>query len=65
MKLVYVISKHTNPNSDYKLHLPDPYNNKPICRSKRAFSIEVTEADKPTCKRCLEIYNDCKVYPLG
>ena len=59
MKLVYVISRYTNPNSDYKLHLPDS-NNMPICRSKKAFSIEFVEAEKPTCKKCLKIYNEGK-----
>lgn len=57
MKLVYVVSKYTNPNSDYKLHIPDPNNNgMPICRSRKAFSIEFVEAKKPTCKKCLKVY---------
>ncbi len=56
MKLVYVISKYTNPNSDYKLHIPNPDNGDlPMCKSKRAFTIEWTKAEKPTCKKCLKI----------
>lgn len=65
MKLVYVVSKHTNANSDYKLHIPDPYNKlKPMCRSRESFSAEFVEGIKPTCKKCLKILNECEAYPL-
>lgn len=58
MKLVYVISRYTTANSNYKLHIPNPCNgNMPLCSSKKAFSIEFTEGEKPTCKKCLKIIN--------
>ncbi len=58
MKLVYIVSKHTTANSDYKLHLPNfVFGGQPLCKShQRSFSIEFTEAEKPTCKRCLKEY---------
>lgn len=65
MKLVYIVSKYTNPNSNYKLHIPDPYNNSmPLCSSKKAFSIEFVEGGKPTCKKCLKYWAECEIYPL-
>jgi len=63
MKLVYVISKYTNPNSNYRLHIPNAYNhNMPLCGAK-SFSIEFTEG-QPTCKKCLKLLADCKIYEL-
>ena len=57
MKLVYVVSKYTSANSNYKRHIPDIHNNdKPLCGAK-SFSIEYDEG-QPTCKRCIKIAKD-------
>ena len=57
MKLVYIVSKNSTENSNHKLHLPHPITNQPWCKSHlRSFTIEFTEAEKPTCKRCLKEY---------
>lgn len=64
MRLVYIISKHTSPNSSYKLHIPNSYkNDMPLCGAK-SFSIEFTEGDKPTCKKCLKYLNETRIYEL-
>ena len=65
MKLVYVIySRHTTANSNYKLHLPasavDPnFTDLPFCFSHtRCHSYEITEGEKPTCKKCLKEWDN-------
>lgn len=57
MKLIYVIGKYTNPNSNYALHLPDP-NGQPLCHSKQAFTTEWADAPQPTCKKCLKLLKE-------
>ena len=55
MKLVYVISKYTKPNSNYKLHIPNPHEHgQPVC-GRMLFTIEFTEGERPTCKNCLKV----------
>ncbi len=64
MKLVYVISRHTTPNSNYKLHLPNWLNGgMPLCGAK-SFSIERTKGEKPTCKKCLKYLSETRVNEL-
>lgn len=60
MRLVYVISKHTTENSNYRLHIPHPYTNMPLCGAK-SFSVEYTEAPKPTCRKCLRAFKNMGV----
>lgn len=58
MELLYVISKHTTANSNYKLHLRNILTGQPWCKSHlRSATVETAEASKPTCKRCLTEYN--------
>ncbi len=58
MKLIYVISKLTTTNSNYKLHLSYANTNQPYCRRHgRSFTTEVTDGRLPTCKVCLDAYN--------
>lgn len=64
MKLVYVISRHTTPNSNHRLHIPNPYNqDMPMCGAK-SFTIEHTDTPLPTCKKCLKLLEECMVYLL-
>lgn len=57
MKLVYVISKYTNANSNYKLHLVNNAG-QPWCNSnKRSFSVEYVFGGTPTCKKCFKAWS--------
>jgi len=59
MKLVYVISKYTTENSNYKLHLSYAGTNQPYCQSHgRSFTTEVTDGIAPTCKRCRAAFDN-------
>ena len=54
MKLVYGISRWTNPNRPGARHINS--NNKPLCggSGRKAFTWE-TEEGFPTCKRCIRL----------
>jgi len=54
MTVAYVISKHTNENSNYKRHIIGA-DGKPLCMSHtRSFSLEYTE-EQADCKKCYAI----------
>ena len=62
MKLIHVISKYTNANSQYVLHLPD-LGSQPVCHSRKSFATEWVDGDEPTCQKCLHIFR--KYHKLG
>lgn len=53
MKLVYRITRWTNPSSPYVRHIATP-EEKPLCggNGRKPFTWEVEEGE-PTCKRCI------------
>ena len=61
MKVLYRISKYTNENSNYKLHIPIRIDiNKPLChQSEKDNSLAGYEFidGKPTCKKCLQVFH--------
>jgi len=56
MKLVYGISRWTNPSRPSARHIDDD-KGRPLCggSGRKAFTWEKEEG-KPTCKRCIQIY---------
>ena len=55
MKVVYGISRWTNPSRPGARHIDDSFG-KPLCNDKRkAFSWEKEEGE-PTCKKCISMY---------
>ena len=57
MKLVYAISRWSNPNRSAALHI-DNGEGKPLCggAGRKAFSWEREEGE-PTCTRCVRLAN--------
>ena len=57
MKLVYAISRWSNPNRAATLHI-DNGEGKPLCggAGRKAFSWEREEGE-PTCQRCVRLAN--------
>jgi hypothetical protein len=58
MKLVYGISRWTNPSRASARHI-DRDDGKPLCNDKRKCTWE-TESGEPTCLKCISIYNKLK-----
>jgi hypothetical protein len=60
MKLVYAISRWSNPNRAAALHI-DNGEGKPLCggAGRKAFSWEREEGE-PTCKRCVRLANTAR-----
>lgn len=60
MKLVYAVSRWTNPNRAAARHI-DNGEGKPLCggAGRKAFSWEREEGE-PTCKRCVRLEKSAK-----
>jgi len=55
MKLVYGISRWTNPSRASARHIDDSFG-KPLCGDKRKCTWE-TEEGEPTCQKCIAEYH--------
>jgi hypothetical protein len=55
MKLVYGISRWTNPSRASARHIDDSFGT-PLCGSKRKVFTWEHENGEPTCKRCIAKY---------
>ena len=69
MRLIYFITRYSNPSSAYATHIPgDANSNKPACgsRTRESFftSVVWTNGDKPTCKKCNRILAEIKLLKL-
>ena len=60
MKLVYGISRWTNPSRASARHIDDG-TGKPLCggNNRKAFAW-MREEGEPTCKRCIQIFEGSK-----
>ena len=55
MRLVYGISRWTNPYRSSARHIDDG-NGKPLCQDKRKVLSWEYEVGTPTCQKCIKIY---------
>ncbi len=56
MKLVYGISRWTNPSRASARHIDDSFG-KPLCGDKRKVFSWENEEGEPTCKKCIKKYH--------
>ena len=57
MKLVYGISRWTNPNRASARHI-DNGDGRPLCQDKRKVSSWSTDEGEPTCNKCIRVYGN-------
>lgn len=64
MKLIYGISRWTNPNTNKRTHIPN-HHGQPLCIKSnnpyRQHTYETTEGDAPTCFRCLKLMKEERI----